>query len=87
MPDISVNPGAHDLWMKLWRRKRPASWRNSDNALVYVGDDAGNFLLIAILDAPGAHVIAKMKTPENKATTEGFAAVAEAFRFDGSVIA
>jgi hypothetical protein len=86
MPDIEVNPGAHDLWVKRWRRKRPASWRTSDNALVYVSDDAGNFLLIFILDEPGAHEIAQMKTPQNRATMEGFAAVAEAFRHDGSVI-
>ena len=50
-------------------------------------DDSGDFLLIAILDEPSAHSIADMRTPENKATMDGFAAVAEAFCLDGSVIA
>ena len=33
------------------------------------------------------HAIADMRTPENIATMEGFAAVAEAFNRDGSIIA
>jgi hypothetical protein len=83
----SVNKGDHDLWMKRWRLKRPASHRTSDHVLVYVADDHGDWLLIAILDEPGAHAIADMRTPENKATMEGFAAVAEAFRANGAIIA
>ena len=55
-------------------------------ALVYVASDTGDCLLIAILDEPGAHAVADMRTPENKATMEAFAAVAEAFCDDGSVI-
>jgi len=83
----SVNKGDNDLWMKRWRLNRPASHRTSDMALVYVLNDAGDFLLIAILDEPGAHAVADMRTPQSKATMERFAAVAEAFCSDGSIIA
>jgi hypothetical protein len=83
----SVNSGDNDLWMKRWRLNRPPSHRTSDHVLVYVADDAGDILLIAILDEPGAHAVADMRTPENKATMEGFAAVAEAFRYNGSIVA
>jgi len=83
----SLNPGDNELWMKRWRLKRPASHRTSDHVLVYVEDDFGDTLLIAILDEPGAHAIQDMRTPENKATMEGFAAVAEAFRANGAIIA
>lgn len=83
----SLNAGDHEVWMKRWTLKRPASHRTSDHALVYVTDDTGDSLLIAILDEPTAHAIADMRTPENKAIMEGFAAVAEAFLADGSVIA
>ena len=82
----SVNKGDHDLWMKRWNLKRPSSHRTSDHALVYISDNFGA-LLIAILDEPGAHSVADMRTPENKATMAGFAAVAEAFLANGSVIA
>jgi hypothetical protein len=77
----SVNSGDNDLWMKRWRLNRPPSHRTSDHG------DAGDILLIAILDEPGAHAVADMRTPENKATMEGFAAVAEAFRYNGSIVA
>lgn len=83
----SVNKVDHALWMSRWRKRRPASHRTSDYVLVYVADAFGNFLLIQILDEPGAHATALMRTPENKATMGGFAAVAEAFRLDGSIIA
>ena len=83
----SINKGDNALWMKRWTLKRPASHRTSDMALVYVQDGSGDFLLIAILDEPSAHSVADMRTPENKATMEGFAAVAEAFCDDGSIIA
>lgn len=76
-----------DRWMRLWKQGRPASQRTSDQALVYAENNAGDYLLIAILDEPGAHAVSDMRTPENKAVMEGFAAVADAFRYDGSVIA
>lgn len=83
----SVNKGDNDLWMKRWTLKRPAAHRTSDTALVYVVSDNGDCLLIAILDEPSAHAVADMRTPENKATMEGFASTAEAFCEDGSIIA
>lgn len=82
----SVNQGDHDLWMKRWRLKRPASHRTSDHILVYVADDFGDYLLIEILEEPGGHSVADMRTPENVAIMEGFAATAEAFRLNGSII-
>ena len=83
----SVNKGDNDLWMKRWSLKRPASHRTSDHVLVYAADDLADSLLIAILEEPGAHAIADMRTPENIATMQRFAAVAEAFCNNGSIIA
>ena len=82
----SANRGDHELWMKRWNLKRPASHRTSDHVLVYVADNFGA-LLIAILDEPGAHAISDMRTAKNKATMEGFVAVAEAFLANGDIIA
>lgn len=76
-----------DLWIKKWTLRRPASHRTSDHVLVYVIDDYGDALLIAILDEPGAHAIAEMRTPRDAETMEGFAAVAEEYCATGRVIA
>jgi hypothetical protein len=83
----SVSKGDNDVWVKKWALSRPASHRTSDHVLVYTEDDSGNFLLIAILDEPGAHAVADMRTPANQALMESFAAIAEAFRHHGAVIA
>jgi hypothetical protein len=82
MPGISQKD--IDAWERHWKQGRE---RKSDHALVYAADDRGNFLLIGILDEPGAHAVARMKTQKHKATMEGYAAIAEAFRHDGSIIA
>lgn len=62
------------------------SRKTSDRVLVYASDGSGNHLLIFILDEPDAHAIANMKTAADRATMEGFAAVAEAFMFNGQDI-
>lgn len=71
-------------WKKIWRLR---GRKTSDRVLVYTTNSKGDFLLIFILTEPDAHKIARMNTPEHKAIMEGFANVAAAFMFDGSVIA
>ncbi len=71
-------------WKKFWKFK---GRKTSNRVLVYAADNKGNFFLIFILSEPDAHEIALMKTPAHKEIMEGFAAVAEAFIFDGSIIA
>jgi mRNA interferase YafO len=73
-----------DSWYKKLSFK---SRKTSNRILVYVDDNKGNILLIHILPEPDAHEIAKMKTQKNRETMNGFAAVAEAFIFDGSILA
>jgi mRNA interferase YafO len=72
------------LWQKIWRFK---GRKTSDRVLIYVKDKKGNFLLIYILSEPDAHEVARMKTQQHREIMEGFAAVAEAFIDDGSIIA
>lgn len=72
------------LWQKIWRFK---GRKTSNRVLIYVKDRKGNFLLVYILSEPDAHEIALMKTQQHKELMEGFAAVAEAFIDDGSILA
>ncbi len=71
-------------WKKIWRFK---GRKTSDRVLVYTKNSNGDFLLIFILSEPDAHKIARMETQKHKAIMDGFANVAAAFLFDGSVIA
>ena len=71
-------------WKKVWKLK---GRKTSDRVLIYTRDKQGNFLLIYILSEPDAHAVARMKCQKHKELMEGFAAVAEAFIFDGSIIA
>lgn len=43
-------------WNKIWQRK---GTKKSDRALVYAGNDAGDFLLIHVFNEPGAHETAR----------------------------
>jgi mRNA interferase YafO len=72
-----------DSW---YQKLRFRSRKTSNRALVYVDDNKGNILLIYILPEPDAHEIAKMKTQKDKEIMNGFAAIAEAFIFDGSIL-
>lgn len=71
-------------WNKGWQFK---SRKTSNRVLIYVDDGKGGFLLIYILSEPDAHEVALMRTQKHKELMEGFAKVAEAFVFDGSIIA
>lgn len=71
-------------WKKKWSFK---GRKTSNRVLIYVDDNKGNFLLIFILSEPDAHEVALMKNQEHRELMENFAAVAEAFIFDGSVLA
>jgi mRNA interferase YafO len=72
---------------RVWEKKfRRGSRRTSDRVLIYAGKQSGPFLLIFILDEPDAHRIAAMRTREDRETMEGFAEVAAAFLWDGSII-
>jgi mRNA interferase YafO len=70
------------LWNRAWKHGKR---KTSDRALVYVSDNRGNFLLIAILEEPNAHKVADMKTQQDKELMVFFATVAEEFIFDGSI--
>lgn len=72
------------LWKKRWKFR---GRKTSDRVLIYAQDYRGNFLLIFILSEPDAHAIAGMKTKNHKEIMEGFAVVAEAFIYNGQVIA
>ncbi|MDN6887854.1 type II toxin-antitoxin system YafO family toxin [Variovorax sp. CAN2819] len=73
--------------LKKWESEHWLRTRKSSNrVLVYASDGKGNHLLIFILNEPDAHAIANMKTAEDRATMESFAAVAEAFIFNGQDI-
>ena len=78
------NPEQLTAWQRLWRFR---GRKTSDRVLVYASNTRGDHLLIFILEEPLAHQIALMKTPEDEALMGKFAAIADAFLHDGSVIA
>jgi hypothetical protein len=70
-----------------WLEKfRVRGRKTSNRVLVYAEDGRGNYLLIFILNEPSAHDIAEMRTARDRETMKGFAAVAEAFLHDGTVL-
>ncbi|MDK4688150.1 hypothetical protein QEO94_00250 [Kingella negevensis] len=54
--------------------------------MIYVAD-GDIHLLIAILDEPTAHQIAKMETPTDRAIMEQFAQIADKFVYHREIIA
>lgn len=74
--------------LKAWNRAHQRqSRKTSDRVLVYASDSRDKHLLIYILDEPSAHSIAQMLSSEDKLLMHRFAAIAEAFLNDGSIVA
>lgn len=71
-------------WTKDWRRQ---TRKRSDRHLVYVSDPYYGHLLLWILDEPGSHEIALMKSPEDRTLMLQFAAVADHFIQTGEIAA
>lgn len=71
-------------WDKDWKRR---TRKRSDRHLVYVSDPYYGHLLLWILDEPGSHEIATMKSPGDRELMLQFAAVADKFIQTGEVIA
>ena len=78
------DPVARALWDEAWRLRRR---KVSDHVLVYVHDQRHGYLLIYILDEPGAHAIATMEERQDAFLMCQFAAVADRFIQTGEVIA
>ncbi len=78
------DPGALAAWERDWKTR---SRKTSDRVLVYVSDDVHGHLLLFILEEPGAHAVALMKTPEHRELMENMAAVADAFCQAGIIAA
>lgn len=73
--------------LQRWKRDdRRGSRKTSDRALVYVSDGSKKHLLIFILDDPGAHAVAEMRTQEDRETMLGFAEVAAEFLDTGEIL-
>ncbi len=78
------NAVALGRWDSDWRRR---TRKRSDRHLVYVSDAYYGHLLLWILDEPGSHEIALMRSPEDRTLMLQFAAVAERFIQTGEIIA
>ncbi|MFC3816593.1 type II toxin-antitoxin system YafO family toxin [Lysobacter sp. GCM10012299] len=63
-------------WQKILSRK---GRKTSDRVLVYVKRPDGDFLLIFVLDEPGAHQIAKMENLADRQLMQAMSAAAEEF--------
>lgn len=63
-------------WQKILNRK---GRKTSDRVLVYVKRPDGEFLLIFVLDEPGAHQVAKMESLADRQLMHALSAVAEQF--------
>lgn len=70
-------------WDKSWHFRRRKS---SDRALVYVDNGRGDYLLIHILNDPGAHETASMRTLQHRQLMEQLAKVADMFIHSGQVL-
>ena len=76
-------PEAREEWDVLWFDKPIRPWlRRSDRYLLYANGGRHGYLLIAILEDPGAH---KLWTPALKLVRETFEIVAENFVYFGQV--
>lgn len=78
------DPHALRKWDKGWRRR---ARKCSDRHLVYVSDPRHGHLLMWILDEPGSHDIALMKSEDDRQLMRQFAAVAAHFIQTGKVLA
>ena len=69
-------------WNNDWKRR---TRKRSDRHLVYVSDPYYGHLLLWILDEPGSHEIALMRSAEDRTLMLQFAAVADIFIQTGEV--
>jgi hypothetical protein len=69
-------------WQTCWRRR---SNRTSDRHLFYVDRGLGRYLLIFIVDDPGAHEFLANPTSEQKALLTEFERIANNFYYFGKV--
>lgn len=67
---------AKDRWTTLFRRGRE---KTSDRALVYAQASNGDYVLLQVLDEPGAHKIARMLSAADKKLMQDLAAQAAKF--------
>ncbi|MGB4584776.1 MAG: type II toxin-antitoxin system YafO family toxin [Rhodoferax sp.] len=76
-------PAARKEWDRLWRGPPVRPWRRrSDRYLLYADGKRHGYLLIALLEDPGAH---DLWQPLNRKMLEDFVVVADNFDFNGSV--
>jgi hypothetical protein len=74
---------ARQVWNRLWRGPPKRPWkRRSDRYLLYADGKRHGYLLIALLEDPGAH---ELWLPSNRKLLQDFVVVADNFDFNGSV--
>ncbi|MDD2811747.1 type II toxin-antitoxin system YafO family toxin [Rhodoferax sp.] len=77
------NATARREWNRLWRGPPVRPWkRRSDRYLLYADGKQHGYILIALLEDPGAH---DLWLPKNKSLLQDFVIVADNFDFNGSV--
>lgn len=85
---VHLAPVADQAALARWLTQHRRRGRKvSDRVLVYASSDYSGHLLIAILDEPGAHDIARMATPEDAQIMRRLARIADDFLCFGKVIA
>jgi len=76
-------PAARREWDRFWRGPPVRPWRRrSDRYLLYADGKRHGYLLIALLEDPGAH---DLWLPLNRNLLQDFVVVADNFDFNGSV--
>ena len=77
---VHIQPQNLHARIKWFKAHQNRSVKTSDHVLVYTQNKhKTKFLLISILEEPGAHAIAEMKTAADREIMELFASVAEDF--------
>jgi mRNA interferase YafO len=74
------DPKETSKWLSQYASR---SQKTSDRALVYITNLAGDHLLIALLEEPGAHAMARSKNPVDVETMKAYALIAAEFMRSG----
>lgn len=84
---VHMIPQSDEVALKDWLNAyKHRAQKTSDRALVYVTNEDGDHLILGLLEEPHAHAIAKMRLPEHQQLMQGFAAAAQQFLIDGTII-
>lgn len=76
-------PESRSVWDYFWGRPRERHRRRSDRYILYARNSLGDFLIVGIIDDPGAHLLWEK---QNKHHLDSYVAAAENFVVFGVIL-